>query len=369
MPSGESSDVLVIGGGVIGLSIAYELACEGVSVTLLERGEPGREASWAGAGVLPPASWYVDNPHLDRLAMEAAADQPRWSERLREETGIDDEYWRCGARYLATPENADLLAATRRRWRSLGVELGDDSDGGFLAPTEAQVRNPRRLRAVLGACRARGVRVVTQAAVTRFEMTGSGEIDAVATPTARFTAGAYCLAAGCWTPSLVEAIGERAPGAPVRGQMLLLRPPGRPLDQVVHRYPHYAVPRRDGLVLVGATVEHRGFVAQTTEEARSELIAAAERIDPRLGGAAVERHWAGLRPASADPLPLIGRLSGCGNAWVATGHHRAGLQLAPPTARLISAQVRGVACDLPADPFDPARFADAASSSTFALTS
>jgi glycine oxidase len=140
--------------------------------------------------------------------------------------------------------------------------------------------------------------------------------------------------------------------------MLLLRPE-KPLERIVHRYPHYAAPRRDGLVLVGATVEEAGFGKQVTESARTELLRAAEQIDPALAGAIVMRHWAGLRPASGDALPQIGLLPGYANAWIASGHHRSGLQLAPPTARLVSAMIRGVACDLPAAPFDPARFAAA----------
>ncbi len=356
MPITTSSDVLVVGGGAIGLSIAYQLAIDGLSVTLLERGRPGREASWAGAGILPPGSWYVDDPALDRLALVAAADQPAWSRRLLEETGIDDEYWQCGATYVETRENQAFLADAFARWRALGISVVAD-EGCTQVPAEAQVRNPRRLQALEAACRKRGVRIISEAPVVRARRGGDDSIQVLETPQGEFVAGAYCFAAGCWTPALVGAAGSEAPGKPIRGQMLLLAPLDEPLERVIHRFPYYAVPRRDGRVLVGATVEDAGFRAETTSAARDDLLAQAALIEPRLAEASVEAHWSGLRPASADSLPAIGPLPGLRNAWVASGHHRSGLQFSPPTARLISSMIRGTACDLPATPFDPARFA------------
>jgi glycine oxidase len=353
----NDSDVIVIGGGIVGLSVAYELAGDSLAVTLLERGEIGREASWAGAGILPPASWYVDHPALDAFALEADAAHAELSQRLLDETGIDDEYTRCGAVYHQTPENAAYLSETFARWRSLGVEVvAQGSTYGVAA--EAQVRNPRRLRALAAACAKRGVRLLTDAPVSGFDIAADGSIAAVRTPTETYRCGGVCLCAGAWTPELAELGYSHVPGRPVMGQMLLLRPE-KPLDRIVHRYPHYAAPRRDGLVLVGATVEEAGFDKQITESARTELLRAAAQIDPSLANATVMRHWAGLRPASADALPQIGLLPGYSNAWVASGHYRSGLQLAPPTARLVSAMIRGVPCDLPAAPFDPSRFASA----------
>ncbi|TWT99724.1 Hydrogen cyanide synthase subunit HcnC precursor [Botrimarina colliarenosi] len=355
--SDRHDDAVVVGGGVIGLSIAYELACEGLSVTLLERGELGKEASWAGAGILPPASWYTDHPAIDAMARVASLQHASLSKRLCDETGIDDEYDRCGADYVETAANRSYLQAAFARWQSMGIDV--DSVAGesttWRVPSEAQVRNPLRLQALEQACRLRGVRIETGAAVEGFQRRPNGPIEAVVTAAGRYRAGAYCLCAGAWTPELAQLAWSRAPGRPVRGQMLLLRPTGTPLRRIVHRYPHYAVPRRDGLVLVGATVEEQGFSKTTTTAARDELLEAARAIHPALGAAMVERQWAGLRPASADALPQIGPLPGVANGWVASGHHRCGLQLSPPTAVLISAMIRRVACDLPTTPFDPAR--------------
>ncbi len=358
MPSrATATDLIVIGGGIVGLSVAYELAGAGMRITLLERGEIGREASWAGAGILPPASWYVDHPALDAFAIEASAAHAELSQRLLDETGVDDEYTRCGAVYHQTPANAAGLAATFARWRSLGIEVIAEGPT-YHVPAEAQVRNPRRLRALAAACAGRGVHLVTDTPVNGFEVGADGVIAAVRTPSGTIPCGELCLCAGAWTPELAQLGYSHAPGRPVTGQMLLLRPE-KPLERIVHRYPHYAAPRRDGLVLVGATVEEAGFDKQVTESARTELLRAAEQIDPALANATLMRHWAGLRPASGDALPQIGLLPGYSNAWVASGHHRSGLQLAPPTARLVSAMIRGEPCDLPAAPFDPSRFASA----------
>ncbi|MEO0532199.1 MAG: FAD-dependent oxidoreductase, partial [Planctomycetota bacterium] len=327
MPTTTTSDVLAIGGGIIGLSIAYEFASRGDSVTLLERSEPGREASWAGAGILPPASWYSDHGALDTLAVAATRHHAGLSQRLLDETGIDDEYIACGAIYQETTDNENYLTEAFARWRQLGVVV-ERTDDDWHVTAEAQVRNPRRLCALLKACEHLGVRIETGSPVERIRKDAHGRITSVESSGRSYSAAAYCFAAGAWTPALVEAAGSLGHGRPIRGQMLLLQPTTNRLTRIVHRYPYYAVPRRDGRVLVGATVEDAGFEKATTEEAKRELLAAAVAIDPSLASARLERHWSGLRPASGDALPLIGPMPGVGNAWLATGHHRCGLQLA-----------------------------------------
>jgi glycine oxidase len=360
----STSDCVVIGGGVIGLSIAYQLAQDGLSVTLLERGEPGREATWAGAGILPPASWYAEHPALDALAVRSRELHPIWSGTLRQETGVDNQYWRCGSLYFETSANTDAMRATFNRWRALGVQV-DAVDSplcdmsAWRVPGEAQLRNPRHTRALLTAVQKLGVRVITNAPVEQFDQSGD-VINAVETPEGRFSSASFCLAAGCWTPGLAEQVGVDAPGKPVRGQMLLLCPTtglGEPvLQEILHCPPYYIAPRRDGHVIVGATVEEVGFNKQTTETARDELLSAAVRMAPQLKNHQVERHWAGLRPMGGDDLPQIGPLPSLQNAWIATGHYRAGLQFSPATAELISAMIRGVEPPLPAAPYSPARF-------------
>ncbi|MEQ8847829.1 FAD-dependent oxidoreductase [Botrimarina sp.] len=356
MPGARTSDAIVIGGGAIGLSVAYELATRGLSVTLLERGEIGREASWAGAGVLPPASWYVDHPALDRLAMTAAPMHAELSQRLRETTGVDDQYAACGAVYQLTESNEAHVLGVLSRWRELGVAVGSGGADGRRVPQEAQVRNPRRLKALAAGCRMLGVHLAPGAEVTGFRRAGP-RVAEVVTAAGPYAADAVVLAAGCWSPALGEQLRVAAPGRPVRGQMLLLAPRGEPIDGIVHRHPFYAVARRDGLVLVGATVEEAGFDKSTTEEGVAALRRAAGQIAPALADARVEAVWAGLRPASADALPQIGPAPGIDNVWIASGHHRSGLQLSPPTAAIIAALVLGESPPAAHAEFAPARFA------------
>ncbi|MEN0111154.1 MAG: FAD-dependent oxidoreductase [Planctomycetota bacterium] len=360
MPPTPSPDVLVLGGGIVGLSIAHDLAGHGLRVRLLERDEPGRQASWAGAGILPPASWYVDDPTLDALAIAAAPMHAELSATLREETGLDDEYTPSGALYRLTETSEGHVRDTLCRWAALGVSIEERRDGRFV-PGEAQVRNPRRLRAIIAACRARGVEVRSGEPPVGFRHAASGAIDAVRTPADEHSAGAVVFAAGCWNPALTGRAGSIQVGRPIRGEMLLFRPVEPPPREIVHQGSFYLVPRRDGRVLVGATVEDAGFDARTTDAGRRTLLAAAAELWPPLAQAPVEAAWAGLRPASGDALPLVGPLPRVPGAFVASGHHRSGLQLAPPTARLISAMVRGAEREVDALPFDarpldPSRF-------------
>lgn len=350
------SDCLVIGGGVVGLSIAYQLALDGVSVTLLERNEVGKEASWAGAGMLPPGSWYSSHPAMEELAKRSASLYPQWSESLKEQTGIDNEYWQCGSRYLKAESPDASYQSTFERWRSLGIEIVETKEH-YEVPGEAQIRNPRHMQALAQACRLLGVRIEQKSPAKSFEWEGD-RIDEVKTPSETFSAKEIILAAGCWSPALANQLGMRLPGRPVRGQMLLLKPnqPEGTPERIIHRAPYYLVPRRDGLVLVGATVEQVGFDRRNTDEAFQALRKFACEVVPALKESSIEAFWAGLRPAGGDELPTIGRLSSASNAWLATGHYRAGLQFSPPTAELISAMIRQSELPMDVAPFSADRF-------------
>ncbi len=356
MLTSNTSDCLVIGAGVVGLSIAYQLATDGLSVTLLERNKIGKEASWAGAGMLPPGSWYSDHPAMEQLAKRAATLYPLWSASLKEQTGIDNEYWECGSRYLKTESSRTSYQATFDRWRSLGIAVNETAEH-YKIPGEAQIRNPRHLQALAQACQLLGVRI-EQASPAKSFTWDQDRIVEVQTNTEIFTAKEFIVAAGCWSPALANQLGMRIPGRPVRGQMLLLKPstPGGTPDRIIHRAPYYLVPRRDGLVLVGATVEQVGFDRRNTDQAFQALREFACEVHPALSDSTIEAFWAGLRPAGGDELPTIGRVHSTANAWLATGHYRAGLQFSPPTAELISAIIRQSELPMDATPFSADRF-------------
>lgn len=363
------TDVLIVGGGAVGLSLAYELACRGKKVAIVERGDVGRESSWAGAGIVPPPGTTPATSPLAAPAAKAVELHAEWHRKLLQETGIDNGYRVCGATYLAdTPEQARELEAEVALWRNQGVDhrpltaadlatvepalAGALDDGRLLAayrlPGEAQVRNPWHIRALESACTARGVRVLVRAPVEKFVLQGDRIVE-VCTAVGSFAAESFCLCGGAWSGALGEQLGLRLGVKPIRGQIVLLRPPQPIVRGIVYtgrQFRHYFVARDDGRILVGSTEEDVGFDKQPTAGAARELLDFALRLVPDLASAPVEQTWAGLRPFSADGLPYLGRVPHLTNAYVAAGHYRWGLALSPITAvamtRLLCGEAPGV---------------------------
>lgn len=365
-------DCLIIGGGVIGLSLAYELSTRGRRVMLVDRGEPGCEASWAGAGILPPANAHTATEPLDRLAALSLGLHAEWAARLREETGIDNGFRRCGALYVARTEaertrlanEEQLLRRAEIEFRHLStqevssVEPSLDAAslcGAWLAPSECQIRNPRHLKALLTACHARGVEIVAGVETHDFETAGARLVAAL-TSAGRIEAGSFCIASGAWSRRLLARLGMEVPLAPIRGQIVLLATRASLLKHIVNEGPRYLVPRDDGHVLVGSTEEDAGFDKRPTAEGTSSLLQLALELAPPLAAARVERCWAGLRPAIADRLPMIGRIQALANAYVATGHYRSGLTLSPGTAVALAQLMEAREPAVPLTAFRPERF-------------
>ena len=392
-PVPHSTDCLIIGGGVIGLSLANELAGQGITVRVLERGQPGREASWAGAGILPPGSWFSPHPQVEQLAALSRQQHATLSAQLLEATGIDDQYEQCGAWYALTSDSSsaaiDHLRERLSAWEKIGfssrwlepaevatLEPELTPTAAYLVPSEAQVRNPRRLEALRLSCESRGVLIESHTELIGFDIE-AGEIQAAKSTTATgtsamgttakgttqvFTAGQFCLATGAWTESIGQQLGLSLPTTPIRGQMVLLRAAQRRLGRIVHLNGKYLVPRRDGRVLVGSTVEEAGFDTSTNAQDIDELVAFAHGQAPYLAQAEVETSWAGLRPASGDDLPMIGPLPRLSNGWITAGHFRSGLQFAPATAVVVAQLLSGQQPSIDLAAFDPARFSTAAAS-------
>ena len=354
-----TSDILIVGGGVIGLSLAYELAAQGVFARLVDRGPLGREASWAGAGILPPAASQPQHDPYAELGRLSGELYPIWSARLREETGVDNGFRQCGGIYLTTDEAQEAeLQELSAQWRAQGIRA-EPLDRGQLAerepalaasrqrfgaawwlPDEAQVRNPRHLKALSLACARRGVKLSPGVAVEGFRL-AAGRVDEVITSTGRLSVGQVCIASGPWSKSLLAGLGVEVPLRPVRGQMVLLSSPRPVLRSVINVGKQYLVPRPDGRILVGSTEEDAGFDKRTTAQAIGELLDLAVRLAPSLGEFSMETCWAGLRPASHDDLPYLGRIPGCENLFLASGHFRHGLRLSPATAVMTSRLMLG----------------------------
>jgi len=363
-------DVVVIGGGVIGLSIAYVLSHEGRSVTLLDRREVGREASWAGAGILAPTSEVAHPLPIARLRALSAARYPEWSAALLAETGIDNGYRRSGSIDVAfDAKEAHELQAAAGRWKLEGIafeRLEPHAFGrvepalsleplvGYFLPDRAQIRNPRHLQALAVACENRGARLETGRPATGFAARGE-RVEAVETRDAPIPCGAVVVAAGAWSEGILATLGEDVPTPPVKGQIVLLNPGRVVLKRIVEHGSRYLVPRDDGRVLVGSTEEDAGFDTTPTAAACRDLIDEALRLCPTLADAPVERTWAGLRPGSFDTRPYLGALPGFDNLIVATGHRRAGLQLSPATAEVVADLIAGRPPSVPLDDFQPLR--------------
>ena len=364
----ETDDVVIVGGGVIGLSIAYALAREGITSTVLDRRELGREASRAGAGLIPPASDspLESLPPSVRLRSWSAELYPAWSASLREETRIENGYRRSGGVDVAFTEAEELdLRATAGRWRregivherlapadSLQVEpaLSPEIRLVYFLPDRAQVRNPWHLRALAAASTQRGARLEPWQPVDRLETRGD-RITAVRTAGGKVSCGCLIVAAGAWSGGLLEDAGVQAPTPPLKGQIVLLRHDRILLRRIVEHGKNYLVPREDGRILIGATEEDAGFDTRPTPAAVRDLLGEALRLCPILAQAEIETSWAGLRPGSIDSRPYIGFAPGYRNLIVATGHKRAGLQLSPATAELVADLVLGRTPRLDLSPF------------------
>ncbi|MDQ2696714.1 MAG: glycine oxidase ThiO [Pseudomonadota bacterium] len=339
------ADCIVIGGGLIGLLSARELAAGGLSVLLLERGETGREASWAGGGILSPLHPWRYAPAVTALAAWSQARYGRLAEELRADTGVDPQWTRSGLLTLEVEDQEAALAWAKAH----GVRMECPPDGGLSLepaletprrqvlwmPDIAQIRNPRLVRAVRVSLTRWRVEVREHTPVLRL-LVHQQRVLGVATPQGEVQAGHVVIAGGAWSRQLLED-REPAPAiAPVRGQMLLFQCPPGWLRRMVLHGDHYVIPRRDGQVLAGSTVEHVGFNKATTPQGREQLHQAAVALVPALAGCPVQGHWAGLRPSAPAGIPYIGGHPAIRGLYVNAGQYRNGIVTAPASARLLA---------------------------------
>jgi glycine oxidase len=341
----QHPDVLIIGGGVIGLTAAYFLAREGVKVEVIDKGDLGQEASWAGAGILPPGNPARARTPIDKLRAHSATLFPILSSELRDRSGIDNGYLRSGGvgfpdeqpnQETAELRNEGIVIQALKEEELLRLEpaVARGLGQAYHIPDMAQLRNPWHLRALLASCRFLGVTLRPGCPIDGLQ-SRSGRLAAVNSAQGPLQAGNYLIATGAWTDSLLAQVGWRPGIRPIRGQIALLNTGAPFIRRVLLCGPRYLVPRTDGRVLVGSTEEDVGFVKQTTAGAISGLLTFACRLVPGLAGASVERCWAGLRPGSPDGLPFIGPVPGTENLYVAAGHFRSGIGLSPATAMAI----------------------------------
>jgi len=370
-----SQDVLVVGGGVIGCAIGWRLAQAGLGVTLLERGQCGRECSWAGAGILDAGSFARSDP-LAGLRRLSVARWPRFVDELRERSGIDPQFLRCGGLDLITDDNQDA-AADREVAAAAGLttpageplverltveqtlerepQLRAEIRGALLVRDVSQVRNPRLLEALRVACAHAGVRILEHTPAIEL-VVEDARVVGVRTPGGRLSGDRIVLAAGSWSSQLSPRLAGLVEVHPVRGQIVLLERLPPLLNQVILCGRRYLVCRADGKVLVGTTDEpDAGFDQRNTLAAVRKLTQFAERCAPMLKDATLVRTWAGLRPGTPDGKPYLGPVPGLDGLIAATGHFRSGLTLTPITADLMVELIARGQTEIDLTPFLPGR--------------
>jgi glycine oxidase len=346
-------DVLIVGGGIVGCAIALRLREHGLAVAVVDRGEPGREASWAAGGILAPEVEAHGPGAFLELMRAGVARWRRFAAELRAKSGVDVGYRDDGTLQLAFDDDEAATLAARVRWqREAGLPV-ETLAAGALASLEPQL-SPATLAvrygdghqidtraaivALISSCVRAGVQLLRHE--VRRVRHDHRRVIGIDTDAGALDAAHVVIAAGAWS-SLVDGV-PLAPGAiaPVRGQMIELRAPSPPVRHVVFGAGGYLVPRADGRVLVGSTEERAGFVKEVTAAGLTTLGARAARLCPALASLPVADHWSGLRPASADSLPYVGATAVNG-LWLCSGHFRNGVLLAPLSAEIMLALVTG----------------------------
>lgn len=363
---------LVVGGGIVGLTIVRELKRAGVKdIVLFEKGTLGKEASFAAAGMLAPQAETDKDDAFFRLCCAARDFYPQFAREILEESGVDIELDREGTLYAAFGEKDESEILKRFEWQSaagLRVErltaeetlkleplLSPDAIGSLYFPKDWQVENRSLLKGLTTAVNSDGIKIRLNTNIKSLALEPCPAVSTISGETIQ--GDVIIIATGAWT-SLIETglAAVRLPKiTPVRGQMISYRTAKRAISKVIYSPRGYVVPRKNGKILAGATMEQAGFDCRVSEEGIRELSAVAEEIVPSVAELDIDDSWAGLRPRAADGLPLIGKVEGAENVYISTGHFRNGILLAPLTAKLLADSILSRGESEYMRPFGPAR--------------
>jgi glycine oxidase len=343
----KHQQVVIVGGGVIGLLTAFTLAAEVENVVLLDRSDVGQESSWAGGGIVSPLYPWRYSPAVTALAHWSQDFYPQLAERLFAATGVDPEVHTTGLYWLDLEDEQEALEWAVRENRPLSAVdisaayaavpvLGEGYSRAIYMADVANVRNPRLVKSLKAALLALpNVTLHEQCEVSGFIREGD-KVLGVSTAAGDILGDSVVLAAGAWSGELLKTLGLELPVEPVKGQMILYKCASDFLPRMILAKGRYAIPRRDGHILVGSTLEYEGFDKTTTDSALESLKASAVELIPALADAEVVGHWAGLRPGSPEGIPYIGPVPGFDGLWLNCGHFRNGLVLAPASCQLLA---------------------------------
>jgi len=350
----DKANTLIIGGGIIGLLTARELVKTGQSVTVLERNKgAGLESSWAGGGILSPLYPWRYPEAVNVLSAFGHKKYPKLAADLFRATGVDPEYVRSGHLVLNTEEYDQAKKWSREFSRKvlynrkaqffsrinnkeiarIEPEVAENFLNAFWFPAIGQIRNPCLMKSLIKDLIQKGVKIITRANVEKIN-TAAGKVVSVETSVGKKSAENYLIAAGAWSASLLKDTGVSLDVEPVRGQMILFRAEPERLRIIIMNNGKYLIPRRDGHILAGSTLEYVGFNKEITDSAYNELWQAAVDMVPFLENVPVVNQWAGLRPGSTNGIPTIDRHPEFGNLVICTGHFRNGVIIGLGSARI-----------------------------------
>lgn len=341
-----STDITLIGGGIMGLLTAREFYNAGATVTVIDKGFLGKESSWAGGGILLPLYPWRQQPAITQLVIQSLGLYPTLASQLSEETGVDPEWNPCG---LLITQNPDITAA--RDWCNYNKIVFKDADKALLngldttpidplfLPQIAQIRNPRLIKSLKQDLLQKGVRLIENCGITAINL-DNNKVDSIDTNMGKLPIGELIITAGAWTSELIAQFfptmrGNRPQISPVKGQMLLFAAKPDTLSTIVLDGDRYLIPRRDGNILAGSTVEDSAFDKTTTSEAKTQITDFALKLFPALKEYPLAKHWAGIRPGTPYGVPYIDRHPEISNLSINAGHFRNGLAMAPASAQLM----------------------------------
>ena len=338
------TDCIVVGGGLLGMLTSRYLHEDGAKVLLIERGRLGNESSWAGGGILSPLYPWRYPPEVNWLATASQNIYSRFAKEILEETGVDPEWTNSGLLVLDTDDKATAQAWSREYNIPLEILQGDAVQAcepsvaasfhqALWMPTVAQIRNPRLVKALRTSLEVRGIPYLEHQEVTSL-LIHEGVVKGVRTPLKTLPADRVLITAGAWTPKLIPQTATAPKTEPVRGQMIAYKAKPQTLQRIILYKGHYLIPRRDGHILAGSTLEYVGFNKATTEEALHVLDEAASEIVPSISQYPIKHHWSGLRPGSPRGIPVICEHPDIKKLFLNCGHFRNGVVLGLSSARL-----------------------------------